>query len=136
MQVYIIQVYMMQVHIIHLHMMHIYRIHIRHVSIMHICVMHVHIMHVHMKHVCRMQVHMRYVSMIHMCVMHVKNGDGHTNGKLNSRSRMSEYRIMSQLKIVHSHLKISIQVCHNSLQKLLDVKNLSGTIYDQNSFSK
>ena len=26
--------------------------------------------------------------MMHVCVMHVKNGDGQTNGKLNSRSRI------------------------------------------------
>ena len=39
-------------------------------------------------YVCSMPIRMKHVSMMHACVMHVKNGDGRTNGKLNSRSRI------------------------------------------------
>ena len=34
----------------------------------------------------------RNVSITHVCVMHVKNGDGRTDGKLNSRSRMRAFQ--------------------------------------------
>ena len=35
-----------------------------------------------------MPIRMKHVSMMHACVMHVKNGDGRTDGKLKSKSRM------------------------------------------------
>ena len=56
---------------------------------MHVCMMQIStILDVCIMHVRRMQEYMRHVSMMHVCVMDVKNGDGRTNGKLNSRSRM------------------------------------------------
>ena len=72
----------------------------------------------------RVAIHMKHVSMMHACVMHVKNGDGRTDGKLNSRSRMltaSDIYVNSPILVIiviTMTTTVAIIITNLSVQKL------------------
>ena len=54
-------------------------------------------------YVCSMPIRMKHVSIMHACVMHVKNGDGRTDGKLNSRRRIKKYNFSDNMSWIFAN---------------------------------